>query len=106
MGDAERVWDTCLDVLRRQVPEATWNSCFQPTTALALEDTTLVVAVPSSLVRDRLEGRWLPQIKNSLAAAGVAELQVRFETRPDAAGADSPLALAGTGADSPRTPAP
>ncbi|MBA2439011.1 MAG: hypothetical protein H0V52_11780, partial [Acidimicrobiia bacterium] len=59
MGDAQRVWDTCLDVLRRQVPEASWNSCFQPTTALSLDGTSLVVAVPSSLVRERLEGRWL-----------------------------------------------
>ena len=89
MADAERVWDTCLDVLRRSVPEATWNSCFKPTTALALDDTNLVVAVPSSLVRDRLEGRWLAQIKNALAAAGAAQLRVRFEIRPDAADDES-----------------
>jgi chromosomal replication initiator protein len=89
VGDAQRVWETCLEVLRRQVPEATWNSCFQPTTALSLDGTTLAIAVPSSLVRDRLEGRWLAQIKNSLAAAGAAELQVRFEIRPDAAVAES-----------------
>ncbi|CAN5206675.1 hypothetical protein BH24ACT1_BH24ACT1_04070 [soil metagenome] len=88
MGDEQRVWDTCLEGLRRSVPEATWNSCFQSTTALALDGTDLVVAVPSSLVRDRLEARWLAQIKNALAAAGAAELQVRFEIRPDAALAD------------------
>ena len=90
MGDAQRVWDTSLDHLRRSVPEATWNSCFQPTTALALDDTDLVIAVPSSLVRDRLEARWLAQIKNALAAAGAAELRVRFEIRPDAAADEAP----------------
>jgi chromosomal replication initiator protein len=100
VGDAQRVWETCLDLLRRQVPEATWNSCLQPTVALSLDDTSLVIAVPSSLVRDRLESRWLDQIKNSLAAAGAGELQVHFEIRPDAAAAEtaSPTALEPLGA--------
>ena len=89
MGEAQQVWNTCLDELRRHVPEATWNSCFQSTSAISLDGTDLLVAVPSSLVRDRLEGRWLAQIKDSLTAVGSPEIQVRFETRPDAAGLDN-----------------
>ncbi|MGI9119928.1 MAG: chromosomal replication initiator protein DnaA [Acidimicrobiales bacterium] len=85
MAEAERLWEGCLDVLRRHVPEATWNSCFQPTSAVSLDGTRLVVAVPSSLVQERLEGRWHSQVMNALSTAGAADLEVHFEIRPDAA---------------------
>ncbi|MBW3611615.1 MAG: chromosomal replication initiator protein DnaA [Actinobacteria bacterium] len=85
MGEAQRLWESCLDELRRQVPEATWNSCFQPTRAMSVDDATLVIAVPSSLVRDRLETRWLPQVHNALVGAGAGGLEVQFQIRTDAA---------------------
>jgi chromosomal replication initiator protein len=88
VGEAQRLWDTCLDLLRRQVPEATWNSCFQPTRAVRIDDTTLVVAVPSSLVRDRLEASWLTQVRHALAAAGAGGLEVELQIRTDAADVD------------------
>ncbi len=85
MGEAEGLWESCLDLLRRQVPEATWNSCFQSTRGMTIDDTTLVVAVPSSLVRERLEARWLPQVRHAMAAAGAAGLEVELQIRPGAA---------------------
>ncbi len=103
MGEAQRLWATCLDALRRQVPEATWNSCFQPTRAVTVDDTTLVVAVPSSLVRDRLETRWLTQVHHTLAGAGAAGLQVQFQIRTDAGDADPHAASSSPGSHPPDT---
>ena len=93
MGEADRLWESCLDSLRRQVPEAAWNSCFQPTSALTLDDGNLVVAVPSSLVRERLETRWLSLVMKALAAAGAGGVQVEFSIRPDPAVAEVPFDL-------------
>ncbi|MDP9021026.1 MAG: chromosomal replication initiator protein DnaA [Actinomycetota bacterium] len=79
------MWRTCLATIRSDVPESAWSSCFQPTSALSLDHSTLLVAVPSSLVRERLEGRWSLHIARALADAGRGDLRVRFEIRPAAA---------------------
>ncbi len=89
VGEAERLWRTCLATVRTEVPESAWSSCFQPTAALSLDDTSLLVAVPSSLVRERLEGRWSPYIARALDDAGRGDVRIRFEIRPDAAEADA-----------------
>ncbi len=95
MVEAQQLWESCLDRLRRQVPEATWSSCFQPTRAVTVDDTTLVVAVPSSLVRERLEARWMSQVRSALSAAGADELHVEFEIRTDTVTVDCPPDHAG-----------
>jgi chromosomal replication initiator protein len=96
VGEAERLWRTCLATVRNEVPESTWNSCFQPTCGLSLDGSSLLVAVPSSLVRERLEGRWSHHIARALGDAGRGDLRVRFEIRPDAAEAGSPPKPDGT----------
>ena len=89
MAEAQQLWESCLDGLRRNVPEATWNSCFQPTRAVTIDAATLVVAVPSSLVRDRLLSRWMPEVRRALSAAGCAELHVDFEIHTDRGRSDT-----------------
>ena len=86
MGEAERLWSACTDTLRRSVPEAAWVSCFQPTTAVGLEDTHLVVAVPSSVVRERIESRWADEVHAALADAGRPDLELVLDIRPGSAG--------------------
>ena len=56
MGEAEQLWSACTESLRSAVPDAVWNSCFQPSVGRSLTDDRLVVAVPSSLVKERIEG--------------------------------------------------
>ena len=85
MGEAERLWSACTVTLRESVPEAAWVSCFQPTRALALVDRHIVVAVPSSVVRERIEGRWANEVHAALADAGRPDLELVLDIRPDAA---------------------
>ena len=101
MVEAKQLWETCLDHLRRTVPEAPWNSCFQPTEGVAVDTARLVVAVPSSLVRDRVLGRWMPQVGSALTAAGAPGLNVEFEVRTDGGGSRRANGNGGASADAP-----
>jgi chromosomal replication initiator protein len=82
VDSAEVLWKACADVLREQVSEAVWLTSFNEVQPLALDGGTLVLAVPSSLVKDRIETRYLPVVKGALADAGASHdvellLQVR-----------------------------
>jgi chromosomal replication initiator protein len=82
-GEAERLWSACTEALRSQVPESTWKSCFHSTAAVALRDDALVVAAPSSLVKERLEGRWAGLVTTTLTELGVGEVALEVQVRPD-----------------------
>lgn len=84
MTTAERLWVFCTDALRSQVGEATWKTWFDGVRAVELRDDTLVLSVPSSLVKERLEARYLEHIEQSLLAANATPLAVSLVLRPPA----------------------
>jgi len=86
--DAERLWDVCAEELRSEVSEATWKAWFEGIVPLSLEDDVLCMAVPSALVRQRLEGRYLQPVQDALADALGRPLGVRLEVRTEERGAD------------------
>ena len=83
LGEAERLWSACTEAIRSQVPEATWKTCFHSTSALSLSDHALVVAAPSSLVKERLERRWSSLLSATLAELGAGGVAVEVTVRPD-----------------------
>jgi chromosomal replication initiator protein len=87
VGEAEQLWSACTEALRSAVPDAVWNSCFQPSVGRSLVEDRLVVAVPSSLVKERIEGRWLEAVHKVLAELGSPQVQLAFESAPNS-GAD------------------
>jgi chromosomal replication initiator protein len=87
VGEAEQLWSACTEALRSAVPDAVWNSCFQPSVGRSLVEDRLVVAVPSSLVKERIEGRWLEAVHKVLAELGSPQVQLVFESAPNS-GAD------------------
>jgi chromosomal replication initiator protein len=84
VGEAEQLWSACTEALRSAVPDAVWNSCFQPSVGRSLVEDRLVVAVPSSLVKERIEGRWLEAVHKVLAELGSPQVQLVFESAPNA----------------------
>ncbi|HYF45599.1 MAG TPA: chromosomal replication initiator protein DnaA, partial [Acidimicrobiales bacterium] len=88
VGEAEELWNSCTAALRGQLPEAVWTTCFQSTQAVELTDDVLVVAVPSTLVKERIEARFLPQLHATLAGLGQHELDVVLQVRPGAASSE------------------
>ncbi|MEX2659225.1 MAG: DnaA/Hda family protein, partial [Acidimicrobiales bacterium] len=98
MGEAERLWSACTEALRKHVPEATWKTCFDSTTAVSLSDHALVVAAPSSLIKDRLDGRWSELVTITLAELGVGEIALEVTVQPEIQ-LNELFPGAGTGAD-------
>jgi chromosomal replication initiator protein len=84
VGEAEQLWSTCIAALRNRVPESVWSSCLQPSIGRELRDQLLTVAVPSVLVKERLESRWLPAASEALAEAGAPDVELLFEVAPNA----------------------
>ncbi len=105
VNDAEILWTACAEMLREQVSEAVWLTSFNGTRAVRLENQTLVLGVPSSVVRERIEVRYLTLVRSALADAGGADLELVLEVHTDGAAnqdADSderPLKGAASGDD-------
>jgi chromosomal replication initiator protein len=86
VGEAERLWSACTDALRTRVPESVWKSCFAAATPLVLTHDRIVLAVPSTVVKERIESRWLHAVHHTLADVGAPDLELALEVRTDAAG--------------------
>ena len=83
VDDAEVLWKACADALREQVSEAVWLTTFNGVEPLSLDDGHLHLGVPSSVVRERIEGRYLPLIRGALADAGAPHIDVVISVRTD-----------------------
>jgi len=79
--DAEQLWTAAAQLLRAQVSEAVWMSTFQDVHAYELTSHQLVLAVPSAHVRERIEGRYLPLVRDSLEEIGRGQLELVFDIR-------------------------
>jgi chromosomal replication initiator protein len=91
--EAELLWKACAETLRSRMTDPVWLTSFNAAVPLELSDDRFVLAVPSSVFRERIESRYLGMLTEALADAGVEgiavviEVQARSEV-PDA-GADS-----------------
>jgi chromosomal replication initiator protein len=86
--DVVELWKSCTDTLRVQVSEATWKTWFVGLEPVTVEADTLVLAVPNTLVRERLEGRYLAMVTDAVAEATGNNLAVQLRVRAP----DGPLA--------------
>jgi chromosomal replication initiator protein len=89
--NAAELWRACTDTLRIQVSEATWRTWFEGLQPLSIEAETLVLAVPSTLVRERLEGRYLAMVEDAVAEAAGDRLAVQLLVKAPGAPAPDPV---------------
>ena len=96
MNEAEHVWNAVAQILRAQVSEAVWFTSFNEARPVRLGPNHLVLTVPSSLVKERIEGRYLPLVLDALVEIGRPgmELHIDVQTQPAEWGDDA-LALDG-----------
>jgi chromosomal replication initiator protein len=85
MNDAETVWRGCAALLREQVSGVVWSSSFQNVEPLSYDGSTLVLGFPSSVVRDRVQERYLALLRANLTEMGLVDVGVTLEARPAAA---------------------
>ncbi len=77
--DTRELWAACADMLRSQVSEAVWLTTFNAAKPLVVEDGALVIGVPSRMVKERIEGRYMELLSSALADSGAPELRLRVE---------------------------
>ena len=89
VANAQHLWTSCQESLRTQVSDAVWRSTFQDITALSLDETTLSLAVPSGVVKDRLAGRYLSLVEDIVRDVSGQDLAIDLAIHTDAAEIDA-----------------
>ena len=69
MTDPEELWPTCRAILRKQVPEPTWNTWLAPLMLLEADESHFVVGAPNSMIFERVATRYQGMIEGALAEA-------------------------------------
>jgi chromosomal replication initiator protein len=83
VDQARVLWQTCAELLTTQVSEAVWQTSFRSVRPIELSSDTLTLAVPSSVVKERIESRYLELVKGAVADAGSPDVEVLLVVRTD-----------------------
>jgi chromosomal replication initiator protein len=87
VSDLERLWTECAEALKTQVSDATWHTWFASLAPVSLDSERLVLAVPNTIVRDRLESRYRELVTETVTDTLGAPHDVNLEVvapRPEA----------------------
>ncbi|MEZ5376697.1 MAG: chromosomal replication initiator protein DnaA [Acidimicrobiales bacterium] len=99
------MWNTAADRLREMVADGVWQSTFSQVQAIDLDNDTIVLAVPNSIIREKLEGTYRGLVEEAIDLACDSPLTVQFDLRPptlfDSAMFDAP----GVSPSAPTSPA-
>jgi plasmid replication initiation protein len=76
----EEAWENVLEILRRQIGEATANSWLKPLHIISFENATLTCRAPTKFVGDWVESRYLSQLREAWKSVGYEVTAVRVET--------------------------
>lgn len=83
MVSATLLWSSCTSNIRAQVPDAVWQSTFNPAKATSLEQDVLELTVPNTIIRDRLEGEYFEVLRNALASSNAHHITLKISTEQD-----------------------
>jgi len=94
VNDGEQLWMAVAQLLRAQVSEAVWLSTFQDAEAVDRTLDHLVIAVPSTPAKERIEGRYLPLVRDALDEIGSPGVELVVDVRTQRAALEpEPLPL-------------
>jgi chromosomal replication initiator protein len=79
LSDTEGLWTLCSEALREQVSDAIWQAYLSGITPLSVEDGEIVLGVPNTLIRDRVESRFLGLIQDTVTGTVGRDLVVQLE---------------------------
>jgi chromosomal replication initiator protein len=79
VNDTDELWKSCSEALREQVSDASWKAFLAGITPLSIQDEQIVLAVPNSLIRDRVESRFLGLIQATVNGTAGRDLRVQLE---------------------------
>ena len=78
-SEAHHLWENCAALLRAQVSDLVWHTAFEGVRAVDFDGAVLVLGVPNSLAKERIEGRYLGLVRDALDEAGAPDAQLRLE---------------------------
>ncbi|MHB8246547.1 MAG: chromosomal replication initiator protein DnaA [Acidimicrobiales bacterium] len=81
MTEAQQLWRECSIALQSQVSEATWKAWFADIKPVTIMNGTLVLAVPSTVVRDRLDGRFQALLHDALTDTTGKDYPIRLDVQ-------------------------
>jgi len=84
VNDTNDLWKRCADALREQVSDATWRTWLTGLVPQAFDGDLLVLTAPSTLVRDRIENRFLGLIAAAVSDVAAQHVTVRLDVAPAA----------------------
>ncbi len=79
MNDTEGLWISCSQALREQVSDAIWQAYLSGIRPLAVNDGALVLGVPNTLIRERVESRFLGLIQDTVTGTVGRDLTIELE---------------------------
>jgi chromosomal replication initiator protein len=79
---ATNLWTTSAAVLRTEVSEAIWRTWLDELEAVEADEEVIVLSAPSSLVRERVEERYLGLLERAATQAMGHDIGVRIVVRP------------------------
>jgi len=82
VNDTNDLWKRCADALREQVSDATWRTWLTGLVPQAFDGDLLVLTAPSTLVRDRIENRFLGLIAAAVSDVAAQQVTVRLDVAP------------------------
>ncbi len=82
VNDTIDLWKRCGDALREQVSDATWRTWLAALVPQAFDGDLLVLTAPSTLVRERVENRFLGLIAAAAGEVMTHEVKVRVDVGP------------------------
>ena len=86
MNPATEVWEKVAALMQADMTTTTWNTWFDDTTAVSLEETRFILYSPTRLKRDIIVARYLPLIQNALHELFSAEFEVVVLTEDELSG--------------------
>jgi len=82
VNETEELWTKVSPLLKEQVSEVVWYSTFNDVSA-EVDDGTLTLLVPNTLVRDRILARYMPMISEALTELGEPSHDIVVEIDPN-----------------------
>ncbi len=79
---ADEVWGQVANQLKEMVADGVWQSTFSQVKAIDLVNDIIVLSVPNSIVREKLEGTYRGLVEAAVAQACDTTLTVQIDLRP------------------------
>lgn len=80
--EATEIWESCSEAIKSQVSDVVWKVTFSSVQPVAIDDEHLLLRVPSTVVRDRIEGRYRELVDETLAELSDDRLGLTLEVSP------------------------